>query len=180
MKQSNSKILYIGTILMILAAVALDQLTKYLAVIYLKGKDPYVIWEGVFELRYLENRGAAFGILQNQKWFFLVSGILILLLAGYIFVHMPHFGKFIPLRISCVFIMAGAIGNMIDRIVHQYVIDFFYFRLIDFPIFNVADIYVTVTTVLILLLVLFYYKEEDLEELFSVFSRRKKDDRAHE
>ena len=61
--------------------------------------------------------------------------------------------------------MAGAIGNMIDRAVRGYVVDFFYFRLIDFPIFNVADIYVTVTMILLLILILFYYKEEDLEFL---------------
>ena len=61
--------------------------------------------------------------------------------------------------------MAGAFGNMIDRAFRGYVVDFFYFKLIDFPIFNVADIYVTVTMVLLMGLILFYYKEEDLEFL---------------
>ena len=61
------------------------------------------------------------------------------------------------------FFMAGAIGNFIDRIINQYVVDFFYFKLINFPIFNVADIYVTVAAVFMLFLGLFYYKEEDFE-----------------
>lgn len=59
--------------------------------------------------------------------------------------------------------MAGAAGNLIDRIRFGYVVDFFYFRLIDFPVFNVADIYVTVSFAVLLLLVFFQYKEEDLE-----------------
>ena len=67
-----------------------------------------------------------------------------------------------PIRIVAVLIVAGAIGNMIDRVVHQYVIDFFYFKLINFPIFNVADIYVVVACILFILLMLFYYKEEEL------------------
>ena len=64
--------------------------------------------------------------------------------------------------------MAGAFGSLIDRVARGYVVDFFYFKLIDFPIFNVADIYVTVTMVLLIGLILFYYKEEDFE-----FLRRK-------
>ena len=62
--------------------------------------------------------------------------------------------------------MAGAFGNCIDRIRLNYVVDFFYFKLIDFPIFNMADIYVTVSAVALILLVFIYYKEEDLERIF--------------
>ena len=61
--------------------------------------------------------------------------------------------------------MAGAYGNFIDRLRLGYVIDFFYFNLIDFPVFNVADIYVTVSTIVFCLLLFFYYKEEDLERI---------------
>ncbi|MDY2590860.1 MAG: signal peptidase II, partial [Agathobacter sp.] len=67
---------------------------------------------------------------------------------------------------------AGAIGNLIDRIVNNYVVDFFYFKLIDFPIFNVADIYVTIAAFLFIVLGFFYYKEEDFE---IIFSKSKKD-----
>ena len=68
----------------------------------------------------------------------------------------PHERRFIPLRICMLMIASGAIGNMIDRIRLNYVIDFFYFELIDFPIFNVADIYVTVAAIFLILLILFY------------------------
>ena len=72
--------------------------------------------------------------------------------------------------------ISGAIGNFIDRVRLQYVIDFFYFKLIDFPIFNVADIYVTVAAFCLIVLFLFYYKEADLEEVFP--SKKKKDQEA--
>ena len=75
--------------------------------------------------------------------------------------------KFLPLRICAIFIASGAIGNVIDRVRLNYVVDFLYFKLIDFPIFNVADIYVTVAAVMLVILVCFYYKEEDLERIFS-------------
>ena len=67
-------------------------------------------------------------------------------------------------------ITAGALGNMIDRVAKGYVVDFFYFKLINFPIFNVADIYVTTATALLLIVMCFYYKDED----FDVFRLRKK------
>ena len=86
----------------------------------------------------------------------------------------PASKKFLPLRICAILIVSGAIGNLIDRIRLQYVIDFFYFKLIDFPVFNVADIFVTVSTILLLVLVLFYYKEEDFEQI--LYSGRDKRD----
>ena len=79
----------------------------------------------------------------------------------YVLLRMPLKRKYIVLRFLMVFIAAGAVGNMIDRVFLGYVRDFLYFSLIDFPIFNVADIYVTCATILLILLLLFYYKEED-------------------
>ena len=145
--------------------VIFDQFTKYLAVLFLKGQDPFVILPGVFELHYLENRGAAFGMMQGQQTFFLVIGILVFIGVIFLFCRMSEDSKFWPIRLIAIAILAGAWGNMIDRIRLSYVVDFFYFKLIDFPIFNVADIYVSVGTAVLILLVLFYYKEEDLNHL---------------
>ena len=75
---------------------------------------------------------------------------------------MPDHKKYNNLHILLVLIFSGAIGNMIDRIRLEYVVDFFYFVLIDFPIFNMADIYVSVACVLLAVLMLFVYKDEDL------------------
>ena len=119
---------------------AIDQWTKSLAVAGLKGKEPFVIWKGVFELLYSENRGAAFGVLQGKHGFFFLVA-------------------------ACVFV-AGAAGNLIDRVVQGYVVDFLYFILIDFPIFNVADCYVTVATAVLLILLMKVYSDEDLAVLW--------------
>ncbi|MDE7321064.1 MAG: signal peptidase II [Lachnospiraceae bacterium] len=148
-----------------LLLIFFDQATKGLAVRFLKGQEPFVIWDGVFELRYLENRGAAFGMLQGHQAFFLFTGLLVFAAALYFFRHVSADRKFFPIRMIAVFILAGALGNMIDRLRLSYVVDFFYFRLIDFPIFNVADIYVSVGTAVLAVLILFYYKDEELNHL---------------
>ena len=146
--------------------IVFDQWTKYLAVKHLMNKEPFIIIDGVFQLRYLENRGAAFGMMQGQQTFFLITGIIAVIVLAYVYFKMPWEKRFLPLRAVAMFIAGGAVGNMIDRVALGYVVDFFYFELIDFPIFNVADIYVTCATIVLALLILFYYKEEELDCLF--------------
>ena len=161
---------YIIPIIAIVLGVALDQYTKALAVKHL-ADGPIPLIEGVFELKYLENRGAAFGMLQNQQTFFLIVTILTLILMTILYIRMPHTKRFLPLRICLISIVAGAIGNMIDRVTLKYVIDFFYFKLIDFPIFNVADIFATCASILLILLLFVYYKEEDIDEIYKAIKR---------
>lgn len=166
MKQQRKRTTYyLAALIIALAGILLDQITKYLAVVHLKEKEAYVLWDQVFQLEYLENRGAAFGMLQNQQIFFFFSVILISAVVVWFYFRVPMEKKFLPLRLCAVFIMAGAYGNFIDRLRLGYVIDFFYFKLIDFPVFNVADIYVTISTIVFCLLLFFYYKEEDLERI---------------
>lgn len=155
----------------ICALVALDQYTKYLAVIHLKDKAAYIIINGILELNYLENKGAAFGMLQNQKAFFIFVAVVILSVIGYVLVKTPDNKKYRILHLVLSLIAAGAIGNMIDRIRFNYVVDFIYFVLINFPIFNVADMYVTISTAVLVVLLLFVYKEEDLN--FISFKQKK-------
>lgn len=145
----------------------LDQLSKLWAIHTLKGQ-PSIVWvKGVFELQYLENRGAAFGLMQNQQWLFLICVFLVLIGVSYFYYRLPASRRYVPLRVIAVFVSAGAIGNAIDRLFRGFVVDFFYFSLIDFPVFNVADIYVTVSMAFFLLLFLFYYKEDEFQGLFS-------------
>ena len=146
--------------------IALDQWTKALAVAKLMNQEPFIIIPKVFQLRYLENRGAAFGMMQGQQTFFIISAAAALLAIIYIYFKLPWERRFHPLRIVGIFIGAGAVGNLIDRVLLGYVVDFFYFELIDFPIFNVADIYVTCATIILALLIVFYYKEDELDCLF--------------
>ena len=79
--------------------------------------------------------------------------------------ELPADKKYIYLKLLCFLITAGGIGNLIDRVRLDYVIDFIYFAPIDFPVFNVADIYVSVGMVFLFIVVLFYYKDEDFEFL---------------
>lgn len=150
----------------------LDQWTKALAVNYLKNQASIDIIPGVFQLHYLENRGAAFGMFQGQKWTFVVMTIVILCGVIFLYNRIPVEKRYHPLRLIGIALCAGAVGNLIDRLAFGYVVDFLYVELIDFPIFNVADCYVTVSAFVLVLLFLFYYKEEDLE--FISFSRSKK------
>ena len=157
---------YLTAFIVIAAGVILDQWSKYMAVLHLQGTDGVDLIPGVFRLTYLENRGAAFGVLQGQQWFFYIITAVILVAVLLVYRRMPAGRKFLPLRVCAVLIVSGALGNLIDRVGQGYVVDFFYFELIDFPVFNVADIFVTVSAILLAVLLLLYYKEEDLEYIF--------------
>ena len=143
----------------------IDQLTKLWAVKILKPIGSIKIIHNVLEIYYVENRGAAFGIMQNKQWFFLIITLAVLVGLLWISGKIPEEKHFIPLKACLYFVGAGAVGNMIDRVFRKYVVDFIYFSLINFPVFNVADIYVTVSTIVFCLLLFFYYKEEDLERI---------------
>lgn len=162
---TKRRLILLADFAVMLLLIALDQYTKHLAVINLKDRPAVSVIEGIFELKYLENRGAAFGMLQNQKAFFVLIACIILVAICYVLFKMPNKKKYIWLHILLVLIASGAVGNMIDRIRLEYVVDFFYIVLINFPIFNVADIYVSVSCVLLAWFILFYYKEQDLEFL---------------
>lgn len=151
------------SITLISILLVIDQCTKILAATHLQGSSGVDLLEGIFRLQYLENRGAAFGILQDKLIFFYLLTPCVLILVGCILYNLPLTKKFLPLSACSVLLIAGALGNYIDRIRLGYVIDFLYFELIDFPIFNVADIYVCVAVGLYMILLLFYYREEELD-----------------
>ncbi len=153
-------------LLLFMSFIVLDRITKSLAVLHLKNQKPFVLIDQVLELHYLENNGAAFGMLQNQKALFVLIAVLVLISILYVLIKMPVSKKYRFFHLSLILIAAGAVGNsIIDRIRFDYVIDFIYFKIINFPIFNVADIFVCIGTAILAILVLFVYKEEDLDFL---------------
>ncbi len=166
METNNKKANYIYAIAGFIILLALDRFTKYLAVTGLKDTPGIDIIPGVLRLEYLENTGAAFGVMQGMQSVLLVVTVIVLLGILYIYIRIPVDRKYLFLRIIAVFIIAGAIGNMIDRFLYNYVVDFIYFSLIDFPVFNVADCYITLSVLLLFILILFYYKDEDLNFIF--------------
>lgn len=172
---------YLFDFIVFAVLIALDQFSKFLAVKNLKDHSDYIIFSNVFQLHYLENRGAAFGMLKNQKIFFVFVAIVIVTVIIYIIAKLPLTKHYQLGNWLLVVIAGGAVGNMIDRISYNYVVDFFYFSLINFPVFNVADIYVTVGTAILILSILFYYKEEDFECLkFEMVKNRKRTPNAKE
>lgn len=161
----GKKKLMITDMFLLILLVTIDQVTKYYAVIKLKHQPAFSVIDGILEFNYLENRGAAFGLLPNQKVLFLFAGIVFLSAIFYVMYKTPEGRKYTILHIILITIAGGAIGNMIDRIRFDYVVDFIYFVSVNFPIFNIADIYGTLATVVFFIMFLFYYKEEDLDFL---------------
>ncbi len=162
MKKPHNILFFILDMIFMGALVWLDQFTKQMAVSNLMGNAPVQIVPGYLVLEYLENRGAAFGMLQNQKLFFvIIGGVFILAMLVLLFL-IPATKKYRILRFFLCLMTAGAAGNMIDRVNLDYVVDFIYVICINFPIFNVADMYVTVSAAALVVLFLFVYKDDDL------------------
>ena len=132
-------------------AVALDQLTKYLAVVYLKPIGTFPIIQDVLHLTYVENRGAAFGMLKDHRWVFMLTStvaiiaVLIFMFGWYKKYYHPLF--YAGLALIC----GGGIGNMIDRTVAGYVVDFVDLQIINFAVWNGADTFITIGTGLVIL-----------------------------
>ena len=147
------------------SAVWFDQFTKKWALANLGDHQPVPLIEGILEFLRIENHGAAFGILQGQMSFFYIISAAVGIVILYVLLRMPCETRYYPLLITVSFIAAGAVGNLIDRIFRRSVVDFIYFKPIDFPVFNVADIYVTTATAVMMILILFYYKDEEFDFL---------------
>lgn len=155
----------------IVLLVALDQFCKYLAQLFLKEKPSISLIRNVLELKYLypENRGIAFGMFQGHVSAFIVLSLFFFAAILYVWLRIPRTKYYLPLMITMSLMLSGALGNFIDRVFRGYVIDFIYFSLIDFPIFNLADVYVVSSGGLLVFFVGFRYKEED----FAFLSPRK-------
>ncbi len=144
---------------------AFDQISKILATNALKGNSGIAVWEDVLEFYYLENTGTAWGLFGGARIFFIIITTIIFLFIVFFIYKLPFAKRNIPLLFNAILLGAGAIGNFIDRVFLGYVRDFIYFKLINFPVFNIADIYVTVGICLFAILVFFVYKDEELTSI---------------
>lgn len=150
-------------ILTIIVLIALDQLTKYIAVTNLQPIHKVVLINGFFNLTYIENRGAAFGAMQGARWFFVILAAVVIIAGGIYYARMPKTQKTLLLRISMLLIGGGTIGNVIDRLFRTYVVDFLDFIIFgyDFPVFNLADIFIVVGTGLLMIYILRWETERN-------------------
>ena len=170
MQEMNTKKkikIYIIPILCIGLLVALDQITKFIVRTSFALYESHPLIKNVFHLTYIQNTGIAWGMFKNGRTIFLILTILVLLICACFYEKIPESKRFTPIRVCLVVLVSGAIGNMIDRISLHYVVDFFDFRLIHFPVFNVADIYVVVSMIVLILLCAFYYHDHEIDALFS-------------
>ncbi len=120
--------------------ILLDQISKFLIENSMELGDSLPVIEGIFHITYILNPGAAFGILENQRLFFILIATIMILMTGYIYPRIPQKSKMLRLGVGMLF--GGAVGNLIDRIRTGLVVDFFDFKI--WPIFNIADIFIVV------------------------------------
>ena len=162
-KRVNYRLIYDAIIMILL--IAFDRFLKIYAVRKLKDHPSKSIIKGILELNYIENTGAAFGLLEGQRFFFVLVSVIIFAAIVYLVIRMPAKKKFLFAHIALSLLAAGSMGNMTDRLLYDHVIDYIYFSSIHFPVFNLADLYVLLATVVLVILLLFVYKEDDLNFL---------------
>lgn len=133
----------------IIGGIILDQITKILAEVFLKNNGTFPIIKNALHLTYVENRGAAFGMLADSRWLFMVVSVVAILVFG-AYLYLGHAESTLS-AVALAMMTSGGIGNMIDRIFRGYVIDFIDFRLINFAVFNGADSLVCVGAGLLIL-----------------------------
>lgn len=135
-----------------------DILTKLWASGTLADVGMIPIIRGVFNLTYVENSGVAFGMMRDKRIIFVTLSVVILVILGMYFYRAKN--KNIWLKLGTVLIFSGSIGNMIERISKGYVVDFLDFCLINFPVFNIADIAVCIGAAALVVHFLFYAEEK--------------------
>jgi len=140
----------VAELLSLLVLYAADQLSKLAAIRCLAGTDGLRLLPGVFELQYVENRGAAFGMLEGRRWLFILFTLAVTAALAWYLRKTPAEHRSLRLRAGVVLVAAGAFGNLTDRILRGFVVDFLYVALIDFPVFNLADICICVGLALLL------------------------------
>ena len=164
--------------------VGLDQWTKYLTVKNLtSGQEVKFIGDSVV-FSYMQNRGMAWGLFQNNQVLFAALTLLAISVVIFFYVRTPWEPEYRPIRIAEVMLVGGALGNLIDRVFrcelgdgslfHGYVVDMIYVKAINFPVFNVADVFVSLAFVFLLILLLFVYNEEEFNKCFGNFKSGKK------
>jgi len=142
--------------ILILFLILVDQVSKIKIESLLKTGGSVPVIDGFFNLTYVQNRGAAFGLFQDKQTVFIMVAVLVVVL-GLAYIHKSKATRLAKLSIS--FIIAGAVGNVIDRSRLGYVIDFFDFKFIWNYVFNFADVLVVVGTFLLAIYILFFDKE---------------------
>ena len=167
----KNKIILLCMFLYSALLVWFDYFTKVLAIDNLKGKPDKILIKGVLELQYVENKGAAFGSFEGKRiGLLIITSVIMLIVIFYMIKATKYTGtKYRIIQILLATILAGAIGNMIDRVRSGVVTDFIRFAFVpEFPVCNVADVYVVLAVYFMLLFMLVYIKDEEIDSFLSL------------
>jgi len=167
MSDKTIKIRPLISVLIIALLVAIDQISKVIAYNTLAvNGNASTIKNAVFSFYYVENTGISFSMLNSKMTLIIIITTIILICLLYVLIKTPKTLYYMPFSITLSVIVAGAIGNLYDRIFRGYVIDFIMLEFINFPVFNFADICVCIGLLVLVILIFFRYKDKDFEFIF--------------
>lgn len=167
MSDKTIKIRPLISALIIALLVVIDQISKVMAYNTLAvNGNASTIKNAVFSFYYVENTGISFSMLNSKMTLIIIITTIILICLLYVLIKTPKTLYYMPFSITLSVIVAGAIGNLYDRIFRGYVIDFIMLEFISFPVFNFADICVCVGLLVLVILIFFRYKDKDFEFIF--------------
>ena len=146
---------YIMPLAFVMALLLIDQITKRLAVRHLRPIGTFQLINGLLHLHYHENSGMAFGLFQGGRWIFVILTVVILGFIIYLYATLPKVRFRTPMRFFLLMLIGGALGNFVDRVTQGYVVDFIAFSFVNFPIFNMADVFLVVSVFVLVALFLF-------------------------
>jgi signal peptidase II len=146
--------------LIIVVLLGIDQISKLLALKHLQDVSTIPIINNIFHLTYVENRGAAFGMLQNNQIIFVVIALIASIFGMY---YLCTKKIHIVGKIGIMLLISGALGNLIDRMRLGFVVDFLDFRIVWQYVFNIADVFVVVGTILLCIFILFFDNKEKVK-----------------
>lgn len=170
--------LWILDVLVFIVAIAADRITKNITISKLQVGEAVDVIPGVFQFLHVENTGASWGMFKGGAVVFIILAFAVSLVLIFFITRIPGKTKYIRLHLAMSLIISGAIGNVIDRLQKGSVTDFLYAQFINFPVFNVADIFIVCATIWLMIMTLFIFKDDDLEFLSSLKSKGKKNDKA--
>lgn len=165
-------------LILLIILIAIDQGSKYWVRTVLINKEKIDIIPDVLNLQYSVNTGAVWGVFSGRVDFLKILTLILLIIILFLYFKIPEGRKYKVLKLLAVFIIAGAAGNLIDRFYLGHVVDFIYFEIINFPLFNFADSCLTVSSIILFILAMFYYKEEDFAFFGHMFSKRRTESSA--
>ena len=145
--------------ILVALVIIIDRVIKYWAITGLQPVGDIPLWEGVLHLTYAENTGAAFSLLSNAQWVLIaISAVATVIISGIAIRYYKEMGR--TGLIALAMVLGGSVGNLIDRIMYSYVVDYIYVKIINFAIFNFADACLTVGAILLGVYILFMHGKD--------------------